>query len=344
MRRTSYVVLFSALLAGSACSKTSGTGAAKEDMQLVPREADIVFMANLSRMRNTAMWRRMLDLRDNDPKSKADYDDFVKKCDLDPFKQIDSVFMAFPQQGAGATKEFAAVLRGTFNEDKLIACAKDQAKKDSSDLAVSEYGGKKLYTDVKKGEAFAAFLDGKTAVVGGKEWIKKVIDAASKKEQGASAKDNEALMSLVKRAKTADAMWGAGVVPQSVRDGLKNDPQLAPAATMKDVFGSVDFASGVAADLNLDNAGENDAKELAAKATAQLLEVKKSPQLMMMGMSAFLDGVKIESKGATFHIGINLNQQQVDDLINRVKGLLKSFGGALGGGGGGGGFAPPGTP
>jgi hypothetical protein len=42
----------------------------------------------------------------------------------------------------------------------------------------------------------------------------------------------------------------------------------------------------------------------------------------------------VESKGATFHVGVSLNQQQVDDLINRVKGLLKSFGGALGGGGG----------
>jgi hypothetical protein len=332
MRVRSFLPVVVLLASVAGCKKTSGTGAAKEDMQLVPRETDIVLMANVTRMRNTDMWRRVLDVRDSDPKSKKDYEDFVKKCELDPFKEVDSVFLAFPQ-GGGAGKEFAAILRGKFKEDKLVACAKEQAKKDGSDLVVSDYNGKKLYTDAKQGQAFATFLDDKTVAVGGKEWIKKVVDLSAKKEPGGSAKDNEPLMSLLKRAKTSDALWGAGLVPQSARDSLKNDPHLSAAASMKDVFGSVDFAKGIDADFNVDTGSEGDAKELAAKATAQLMDVRKSPQLMMMGMSSFLDAVKVDAKGATFHVAINLNQQQVDDLINRVKGLLKSFGGALGGGG-----------
>ena len=100
---------------------------------------------------------------------------------------------------------------------------------------------------------------------------------------------------------------------------------------MKDIFGSLDFASGVTSELNVDTGSEADAKDLAAKATAQLAEIKKSPQFMMMGLAQYLDGIKIDSKAATFHMTINYNQQQVDDLINRVKGLLKSFGGAMGG-------------
>ena len=152
-----------------------------------------------------------------------------------------------------------------------------------------------------------------------------------------SAKENEALMGLVKRAKTNEGVWGAGIVPQSMRDQLKADPHLSAAASMKDVFGSVDFAKGVAADANVDLATENDAKEVAAKATAQILEAKKNPQLMMMGFASFLDAVKVEAKGATFHLTVDLTQQQVDDLINRIKGILKSFGGGpLGGGPGGG--------
>ena len=87
-----FVPAVSVGLAG--CKKTSGTGAAKEDMALVPREADIVVMANLTRMRNTDMWRRLQDLRDSDANSKKEYDDFVKRCQLDPMKEIDSVFLA----------------------------------------------------------------------------------------------------------------------------------------------------------------------------------------------------------------------------------------------------------
>src|SRR2546423_8002799 len=99
------------------CKKTSGSGAAKEDMSLVPGETDIVAMANLTRMRNTDMWRRLQDLRDSDAGSKKEYDDFVMRCQLDPMKDIDSVFLAFPQ--SGGAKEFVALLRGKFDETKL---------------------------------------------------------------------------------------------------------------------------------------------------------------------------------------------------------------------------------
>jgi hypothetical protein len=324
--------LLAVTLAASACKSTSGTGAAKEDLALVPKETNIILMANVARMRNTAMWRKLLDMRDQDVQAKKDYDEFVQKTGLDPFKQIDSVFVAFPAGGSDQ-KEFAAILRGTFNESKLVEWARETAKKDGRDLTISDYGGKKVYTDNVKGEAYATFLDGKTVVVGGKEWVKKVIDLAQNK--GESAKANGELATLMKRAKTSDALWGAGLVSQATRDSFKNDPRLASAGSMKDIFGSVDFASGVNADLNVDTGSEADAKDLSAKATAQLADIRKSPQFMMMGLAQYLDGIKIDSKGATFHLTFKYNQQQVDDLINRVKGLLKSFGGAMGGGGAG---------
>jgi hypothetical protein len=343
--RASYIAFCGILvLAQASGCKSGSSAAAKEDMQLVPKDSQMVLMANLNRMRNTAMWRKMLDLRDSDAQSKQTYDEFVQKCALDPFKQIDSVFLAFPQ-GAGDAKEFAAILRGTFDENKLVQCARDQAKKDGADLATSEYGGKKIYTDTKQGQAFATFLDPKTVAVGGKEWIKHVIDlAAGKKEAGESAKDNPELMALMKRAKTSDAVWGAGLVPQTTRDNLKNDPHLSSAASMKDVFGSVDFAAGFTADVNVDVGSESDAKDLTAKIGAQLADTKKNPQVMMMGVATLIDQVKLEARGSTFHVGMAFNQQQVDDIINRVKGFMKSLGGqmgSMGGGMGGGGMQLP---
>lgn len=332
--RASLIALLG-LLVLPACKSTSGSGAAKEDLALVPKETDIILMANVARMRNTAMWRKLLDVRDQDPQTKKDMDEFTVKCGLDPFKQIDSVFLAFPQGGpdqAGGEKEFAAILRGQFNPDKLVQCARDQAKKDGRDLTTVDYNGKKLYTDNQKGEAFGVFLDNKTAVIGGKAWVKKVVDLAANK--GESAKSNAELAGLLKRARTSDALWGAGIVPQATRDSFKNDPKLSSAASMKDIFGSVDFASGVTAEVNVDTGSDADAKDLAAKTTAQLVDVRKSPQFMMMGLAQYLDGIKIGNDKATFKVSLTYNQKQVDDLINRVQGLLKSFGNAMGGGGG----------
>ncbi len=322
--------LTAAVVGGIGCNKTSGTGAAKEDMQLAPRESDIVFMVNIAKMRNTPMFKKAIEFRDTDASQKKDYDDFVKRCAFDPFQQLDSVYAAFPQT-VSQTKEFTMIMRGTFNQAKLVECAKDQSKKDGTDVVESTYNGKTLYTDSKKGEAFATFLDAKTVVIGGKEWVKKTIDLAAKKDPGGSAKDNEALMSLVKRARTNDGIWAAGTVPQSARDSFGSDPQMAAAKSMKDVFGSLDFSSGFSAEFVVDLGSEADAKELTTKTTAQLMEVKKSPQLVMMGMASFLDGVKIDSKGVAYHVAVNLTQPQVDDLVNRMRGLLKSFGGMAGG-------------
>jgi hypothetical protein len=337
------IALMSLLVGVTGCqSCSSGTRTAKEDMQLAPKETDVVFAANFSRMRNTAMWRKLLDLRDSDASTKKDYEDFAQKCQLDPLKQIDSVFLAFPQS-MSESKEFAAILRGTFNEQKLVACATEQAKKDGQELSTSEYNGKKLYSSTKQGQAFAVFLDDKTVVLAGKEWVKKVVDQAAGKGNG-SAKDNAALEALIKRVKTSDGIWGAGTVPQSTRDQFKTDPNLASAASMKDIFGSVDFQNGVAAEINVDLGADADATDLLGKVKAQLDDAKKNPQFMMLGLNSFLENVKLETKGPTFRTLVNFNQPQVDDLINRVKGVLANFKNALGGGMGGGLQPPPQMP
>jgi hypothetical protein len=325
-----FLALVGGLVALTACKKQSG--GAREDLALAPKDTTVVFMANLTRMRSTAMWHKIEDLRDHDDASKKDYAEFVQRCALDPLKQIDSVFLAVPEV-AGDSREFAAIVRGTFNEAKLVQCATDQAKKEGGDVVVSEYAGHKLYNDAKQGVAFATFLDKRTAVIGSASWIRRVIDLSAGKDAGQSAKSNDALVALMKRTKTSDAMWGCGVVPQRVRDNFKADPNLAAMSSMKTVFGSVDFANGFAMDLSVDTGGDADAKELVSKVNAQIAEARKNSQVMLMGLQPIIDGVKTEAKGPTFRLAVSYNQQQVDDLISRVKGLLSSFGSALGGAG-----------
>jgi hypothetical protein len=173
-------------------------------------------------------------------------------------------------------------------------------------------------------------LDDKTVLLGSGAWVKKVIDIAAGKEP-ASAKKNDELTGLVKRAKTTDAIWGAGLIPQAVRDGAKGNPMTSSMASLKDAFGSIDFASGLAIDASFDLGSDADAKSLNDQATTQLGAAKKSPQVMMLGMASMLDPIKTEAKGPTFHFSASYNQQQVDDMVGRLQGLLKGFGGGMGG-------------
>ena len=79
MRASSLLLCGVLALSASACKSTSGSGAAKEDLALVPKESGIILMANVARMRNTAMWRKLLDVRDSDPQSKKDFEEFTTK-------------------------------------------------------------------------------------------------------------------------------------------------------------------------------------------------------------------------------------------------------------------------
>jgi hypothetical protein len=332
-------VLVGASLLVGACK---GGGAPKEDLALVPQDAEVVVGVNLARMRGTAMWKKMMDMALSQEKAKTEFAEFNKNCvDVNAADGPETVFIALPSPSKAA-KDGAVLLRlkTAIDDAKLGKCAEYVATKNNEKLVTSEYGGKKIYNsgasaDADKGGL--ALLDGKTVAFGSGAWLKKVIDLAGGKDQ-ASAKKNEPLAALVKRAKTTDAIWGVGIVPASARESFKAQPQLAPMASLKAVLGSIDFASGLAVDVNMDTGSEADAKAINDQVTAQLAELKKSPQVMMLGMGPMIDPLKTEAKGPTFHVAIAYNQQQVDDMIARVQGLLKSFGGAMGGMGG----PPPG--
>lgn len=378
---------------GAGCSSCAGKGAsaAGDDLALVPKEAEIVVGLNVARARDTALWRKLLDLRDQSAaetrKSKlaaeaekkriveelkktdggaamiaepsaepsADkagdgapprtYEDFVTRCGFDPFTQLDRALLALPAPPTEG--EFAVVLHGKFDQAKLIACGKAAAKQDGSDLVETEYDGKKMYNDANSGSMFISFLDANTLVVGGREWSKKVLDLATGKAGVESARANPTLGALLKKARTQDAIWGAGVIPDKVREQLKANDKLQSAGSMKELYGSIDFATGLVLGLTVEFGSEADASDVAKKIGEQLGEAKKSRQVMIAGLSPMIDAIKVASKGAAFQLDVQLNQQQVEDLVNRAAGLFAGAGQSMmnrgmGGGLPSGGFPPPG--
>ena len=331
--RLSISLLCGASLFALACNR--GGGAAKEDLALVPQDTDIVVGINIARMRGTAMWKKFMDLALSQDKGKKDFDEFTQNCvDISAADGPESLFVALPQVKP-ETKDGAVIIRlkKAIDDAKLAKCADYMAQKSSEKLSTTEYGGKKIYnssSDANSDKGGVVLLDGKTIAFGSGGWIKKVIDLAAGKDQ-ASAKKNEALAVLVKRAKTTDAIWGAGNVPQSVRDSAKANPMLGPVASLKAAIGSIDFATGMSIDMSLDTGSDADAKALNDQVTTQLAELKKNPQVMMLGIGSMLEPVKTEAKGPTFHFAVAYNQQQVDELIGRFQGFMKGFGGALGG-------------
>jgi hypothetical protein len=335
-------VVCGASLFALACGGHGGS-ASKDDLALVPQETQMVFGINVARVRGTAMWKKAIDVYTsaaNEQQKKA-YADFSGSC-VDPASSdgIESIFVAMPDQSS-PSKDGAAVIRlkAAVDDARLNKCGTFLATRNNEKLVVTEYNGKKIYNSGSDASdnGGLTMLDGKTLVLGSGPWLKKMIDITAGKEV-ASATKNATLSALVKRAKTSDAIWGVGVVPQGARDSMKGDARMAPLASLQAVLGSVDFAKGLSFDVNMDTGSEADAKAINDQATQQLTQTKKSPQVMMLGVATMLEPIKTEAKGMTFRVSADYTQPQVDEMVARVTGLMKSFGAALGGGGMG---APP---
>jgi hypothetical protein len=314
------------LLAGCAksCQKTSGPRAARDDLALSPRETDIVIMANLKRARGSALWQKVVAWREGRPEVKQALADFTAKCKFDPLTQIDSLYLALPQD-VEHSREFAFILRGSFPAQHLIDCLKATAEKEGRAVTETEHNKHKLYT-VAGQEGALAVLSPQIGVLAGKEWIKKVIDLHAERTPGQGAKDHKELADLMARARIGDALWGVGLVPQSVGDRLRAQPELGTAASMKSLLFSIDFDKGVAAGLTLDLASPKDAEDLSARVGEQLQNGRKAPAVQAAGLVPYFDTIKVSTKERAFSVQVTLAQAQVDDLSVRLGGLMKLFG------------------
>lgn len=327
-RRAGLALLALCGLLGTACPrKTAGPVAAKDDLALSPKETDIVFMVNVTRLRKAPLWQKFLEFRDKDPATKKPYEDFVRRCQWDPQTQLDSLFVALPQN-SGQTREFAVLGRGKFNEAQLVTCLKATARDNMNGAQVQErdYHGHKIYTVAENDGSFTV-LGNQVAVLAGKTWIDRVVDQYDNRAQGAGAREHAELGSLMKRTRTGDALWAAGLVPPSVSERLRGNPQLGSAGTVKSVSGSVDAEKGLLLHLDLDLATEADAGVLAGRINDQLATAKKAPRVQMMGLTGYFDSIKVGAKKDTLSAMVELTPAQVDDLVGRLSGLLRGFSG-----------------
>jgi hypothetical protein len=313
------LLLSTALLGGTGCNRTSGTSAAKDDLHMVPKETDVVFMVNVKQVRKSPLWEKFVEKLNQDPTSKANVDDLVKKCQIDPFKQVDSLFVAVPSNVTDS-KEFALILRGGFLPEKFVSCLQTVAKEKGEPVSESDYNGHKIYT-IGKQSSYMTAIGKKGVVLAGADWVKRAIDLDAGK--GENATKNSALVDMIKRTKTSDSLWWAGLVPPQTSEKLSGNPQLGPVRSLRSVSGSIELAKGLDLHAFLDLGSDGDAVQLKDKATEQLTQLRSQPSLKMMGLSGFLDTVKVSAQKSSFVLDVNMNQQQVDDLITRLSGLAQ---------------------
>ena len=137
-----------------------------------------------------------------------------------------------------------------------------------------------------------------------------------------SAATDVDLVNLVERAAGTHALWAAAIVPESTRKSLSADPHFADAASILTLSAGADLGKGLEAQLLADLATATEARSLALKVTESLRDAKRNPEVLMLGLGPYLDGVTATSKDHVFELRARLDEPAFDDLLARLGGLL----------------------
>jgi hypothetical protein len=323
------------LAAVSACNKSGGSSG--DATALIPRDAQGVVAVNADRLRGSKLWASVNEIK-NDTKTKQDYDEFVRKTGLDPLTQLNALVAGF--NPGPSNKSFVLVIKGKFDEKRIIDYVKEKQKSEGQgELKTESYGGKTLYGSTTDSDMQAVFLDGSTVALGGKEWLHKVVDLSG--GRGESVRKNSTVDALLKKARTDQGIWGVASLP----------PDAVPAEAgvqVKSLVINADFADGFKADVLAEAPNADGAKKLSTQLQDHLGKAKQDPQAAMMmamsGLGALVDSAKISTDGNWSHVTLSMTQTQLDELTNRIKGMIKmmqSMGG-MGGLAGPPGGVPPG--
>jgi len=248
---------------------------------------------------------------------------FQRRTGLDPVKQISSITLAFPDE-ARAGGELGVVLRGdSFDETKLVAYVRDELQKKGDDLVATKRGRFTLWSSKRDAAMTGFFIDKQTFVLGGGSWGQKMAELADTARPGDSAATNLDLVHLVERAAASHAIWGAALVPDDTRKALAADPKLGDAASISTLYGGIDLGKGLEAELKADVATAEGAKSLASKVTESLRDAKRDPQVLMLGLGPYLDGLSAKALDRTFEVHASLSEAGLDDLIGRLVAMLQ---------------------
>lgn len=290
-----------------------------------PSETQIVLAIDFARLRASPLWGRLAPLVSANPADKAQLDELTRRTGFDPLQQIDGLVVAFPEEardGGG----MGLVLRGHgFDETKLVAYVRDQVAKQGDDLFSFRRAGRTLWATRKQPTMAAFFADDRTLVLGAGGWAEKMAErgqVTGTSPGPSGAESNPELVHLVERAGVNNPVWAVAIVPAATRAALAADPNLASGAGVNRLALGVGLGTGLQAKLAADLATREQAQAMATQVTDAVRAAKQSPQVLLMGVGPYLDGVTARANGVSAEVMVNLTTPQVNDSIERLRAFL----------------------
>jgi len=279
----------SLLMVGCGSAQMGGTRVDPALAALIPADTIVLAGVRMAEFRATPLYAKLIS-----QKRLSELDDFAKKTNFDPRKDVNELLVA--SNGTDNT----VLARGNF---------KIQAPEG---LQKSAYKGVTVYG---KGDGAYAILNATTAVAGAESAVHKAIDQKQSGQRGAAA--------LIDRARGLTGpgqIWlvanGWGTLPDRLsREGgnLSNASRFFRGIEKATLM--VDLKSGVVARAKGACRTEQDAKTLGDAARGlvglgRLTVPENKPEMLKL-----FDGIKVDQKDLSIEIDVNIPADLIDGLL-----------------------------
>ncbi len=266
-------------------------------LNLVPPDARILLSLDLDRLRAEAVWKTILSalVRDTSPRLGA----VLGGSGLNLTERLHHVLVALPGERQ-ADNRFAVIADGDGLDDAPVTT---WLRKQIGQSAV------------------ALVRDHHRLVVGNGAWIQAMASLATASKLTQSVADNPELRRLCERTAGGHGFWFAAVVPARVRRDIVQQDRFPDAASVMRVSGLADADAGLHAELVAELSNTGDAVHLAHRLTVFLNQAKRHPQMLVLGLSPYLEAVHLEARDASVKASIELPAAQLGEVIERIEAL-----------------------
>lgn len=275
-----------------------------EELAYIPEDAALVAFADVRRVMNSGLGRRILAMR---PGSRlSDSPDFLTRTGINIETDIDLVVAALPRSGAPSGRP-VVLARGRFDEARIERLLRER------DGQVEDYKGARLLTMVESDEPFAvAFVEPGLAAFGPVAAVRRAID--TKSGEGGSVTGNSDMMALVRDIDAGDA-WAAGRF-EAMATARRLPQELAgrlPLITWFAAEGRI--GAGIEGAVRAEASSDQAAVELRDTvrgflALARLQMRQRAP------LSALLDSLELGGEGRTVSIAFTVPPEAIDALAS----------------------------
>jgi hypothetical protein len=206
-----------------------------------------------------------------------------------------------------------AVIKGTFDEAKIVDCATGMAQRMNSALSTTEISGYKVYSSPNVEESGLACVPmANLMILTSSHKIMETILAAESPRFGSERTELSALLFDLPQDRS---LWGAGIIPagsavvgymqQATSNALSQPPRAA--------YGHAEIQDSIQGQGGLTLASAQDASFLLDWANSQIAAIR--PLLATQGMGSLLDGLALGAKGERLTVSLELSAEQIYKLM-----------------------------